>query len=163
MIRPLIISSFIIQSVFAFSQYVYSINDPTYVYQSKFQSARQSPLNARRSHPTKDFDTAYEYLAQDRHSQHPNSKPISWFHPADLERNTNPFHLEDVEIQYASSQAKKLTKMPLYPCGAVHVPFACGNYTLNNIQERNVNMAKVRECLKWLRCCFFQLIRSTHV
>ncbi|KAL3765157.1 hypothetical protein ACHAWO_004335 [Cyclotella atomus] len=158
MIRPLIISSFTIQSVFAFSQC--SINDPTYVYQSKFQSARQSALNARRSHTTKDFDTAYEYLAQDRHSQLPNSKPISWFRPADLERQTNPFHLEDVEIQYTSNQDKKLTKMPLYPCGEVHVPFACGNYTLNNIQERNVNMAKDLANNQWPSSLFCVALRA---
>ena len=34
--------------------------------------------------------------------------------------------------------------MPLYPLGAVHIPYSLVNYTLNNIEERNVNMAKVR-------------------
>jgi hypothetical protein len=130
MIRLLVVSSFVTQSI-AFIQHFNKF--------PIFQLLRQPALNAR-TYPTEDLDTAYEWLAQDLHSQDPNSIPISWFHPADLEhRETNPFHLENVEINYQA----KLTKMPLYPCGAVHVPFTSGNYTFNNIQERNVNMANV--------------------
>lgn len=97
-------------------------------------------LHTPNHYPT-DLDTAYEWIVQIRNNQQqgPSSIVISWFHPQDLESKSNPFHLEDAE----QNHCQNYVKMPLYPVGAVHLPY-CGNYTLNNVQERNVNMAKVR-------------------
>jgi len=70
-----------------------------------------------------DLDTAYEYLAKDR---------FDWFDPAD----TN-YIKTDTDI---SCEVKR---MPLYPLGAVHVPYSGENHTLINIEPKNVKMAMV--------------------
>lgn len=95
-----------------------------------------------------DLDTAYEWIANTHLYQHDgdddlNSNPIQWFHPQDIVRHSNSFHLEDVVESTTTYREELNTIMPLYPLGMVHVPYYCGNYTLNNIQEKNVNMAKV--------------------
>ena len=93
------------------------------------------------THYPTDLDTAYEWIANIRQDQDPSSIPITWFHPHDTVATTNPFHLEDVETTCQHGWRK----MPLYPLGAVHVPYCCGNYTLNSVQERNVVMARVSD------------------
>jgi hypothetical protein len=90
------------------------------------------------TYPT-DLDTSYEWLAADRFKD-PNLPSIHWFHPSDVPSKRS-FHLLDAEEEYIANQY--LQKMPLYPVGCVHVPYSDGNYTLNNIEERNVNMARV--------------------
>ena len=107
-------------------------------------SNRRNAHSAGRSYPT-DMDTAYEWLATDRFSKDPvNHVEIRWFHPSDI-GTRKAFHLEaDFAIP------ENIKKMPLYPLGCVHVPYSQGNYTLINIEERNVNMAKVR-----IDCFFF--------
>jgi len=68
-----------------------------------------------------DLDTAYEYLAKDR---------FDWFDPAD----TNYIK---TDINY------EVKRMPLYPLGAVHVPYSGENHTLINVEPKNVKMAMV--------------------
>lgn len=70
-----------------------------------------------------DLDTAYEYLAKDR---------FDWFDPAD----TN-YIKTDIDINY------EVKRMPLYPLGAVHVPYSGENHTLINVEPKNVKMAMV--------------------
>lgn len=70
-----------------------------------------------------DLDTAYEYLAKDR---------IKWFDPSD----TN-YIKTDTDISY------EVKRMPLYPLGAVHVPYSGENHTLINVEPKNVKMAMV--------------------
>ena len=70
-----------------------------------------------------DLDTAYEYLAKDR---------FEWFDPSD----TN-YIKTDIDISY------EVKRMPLYPLGAVHVPYSGENHTLINIEPKNVKMAMV--------------------
>ena len=70
-----------------------------------------------------DLDTAYEFLAKDR---------LEWFDPTD----TN-YIKTDTDIDY------EVKRMPLYPLGAVHVPYSGENHTLINIEPKNVKMAMV--------------------
>ena len=70
-----------------------------------------------------DLDTAYEYLSKDR---------FDWFDPSD----TN-YIKTDTDISY------EVKRMPLYPLGAVHVPYSGENHTLICIEPKNVKMAMV--------------------
>jgi len=70
-----------------------------------------------------DLDTAYEYLAKDW---------FDWFDPADAN-----YIKTDTDINY------EVKRMPLYPLGAVHVPYSGENHTLINIEPKNVKMAMV--------------------
>ena len=80
-----------------------------------------------------DLDTAYEYLAKERFvNERESHAEIKWFDPAD----TN-YIKTDIDINY------EVKRMPLYPLGAVHVPYSGENHTLINIEPKNVKMAMV--------------------
>lgn len=109
-----------------------------------------------------DLDTAYERIAEDRYCSDTYSNndddnnndsshrsvniPITWFSPTErtVDGSFDSFHLEDVEQMYIRNRnITALSKMPLYPLGIVHIPYSEANYTLNNMEMRNVNMARV--------------------
>lgn len=120
--------SYTVHSSFKLSPSVQSYASP---------SNRRNAHSAGRSYPT-DLDTAYEWLATDRLSKDPiNHVEIRWFHPSDIGTH------KTFRIEADFAIPEKLEKMPLYPLGCVHVPYSQGNYTLINIEESNVKMAKV--------------------
>ena len=71
-----------------------------------------------------DLDTAYEFLAKDR---------LEWFDPTDTNYIKTDADISSYEVK----------RMPLYPLGAVHVPYSGENHTLINIEPKNVKMAMV--------------------
>lgn len=100
-----------------------------------FRYPSSTTMAVSHSYPS-DLDTAYEWIANEKYSD----SSLQWFDPTELTHpSSNRFHLEDVEQNYVEG----LSTMPLYPLGAVHIPYSGVNYTLNNIEERNVNMARV--------------------
>ena len=68
-----------------------------------------------------DLDTAYEWLSSDR--------DINWF-----ETSTQ---IDDKHNDVGT----EIKRMPLYPLGAVHIPYSGENNTIINIEQKNVKMA----------------------
>ncbi|KAL3805514.1 hypothetical protein ACHAW5_011185 [Stephanodiscus triporus] len=82
-----------------------------------------------------DLDSAYEWLAKDRFLNEPEKHvEIRWFHP-------NAAIADDDDTCYGGNNYTKVKRMPLYPLGAVHIPHSGENYTIINIEPRNVKMA----------------------
>ena len=83
---------------------------------------------AERSYSS-DLDTAYEWLSKDRALSEPEGHgEIGWFHPTS---------------DKCSDEGTATMRMPIYPLGAVHIPHAGENYTIINIEQKNVKMAMV--------------------
>jgi len=102
-----------------------------------------------------DLDTAFEWLAKDRLINEPDRhEEIRWFHPSSSSKNeaapdgTNNIIDEDIK------------RMPLYPLGAVHIPHSGENYTIINIEQKNVKMAMDLVDGKWDNCLFCASLRA---
>ena len=95
-----------------------------------------------------ELDSAYEWLAKDRFLNEPEKHgEIRWFHPNAAIAGSN--------TGYGDSDCIAVKRMPLYPLGAVHIPYSGENYTIINIEPKNVKMAMVSNEI----LCF--LIHST--
>ena len=98
-----------------------------------------TPLQTTKSNTySSDLDTAYEWLAADRVTDDPeNHVAIKWLNIYD----TTNIAIDD--------DHNDIVKMPLYPLGAVHVPYSNENHTIINIEPRNVKMAMDLVNDKW--------------
>jgi hypothetical protein len=95
-----------------------------------------------------ELDSAYEWLAKDRFLNEPEKHgEIRWFHPNAA--------IADSGTGYDDNDGILVKRMPLYPLGAVHIPHSGENYTIINIEPKNVKMAMVSNEI----LCF--LIQST--
>ncbi|KAL9188354.1 hypothetical protein ACHAXT_006732 [Thalassiosira profunda] len=105
-------------------------------------------LCAERSHSA-DLDTAYEWLAEDRVLNEPERHGIiTWFDPSAISSRT------DVE------DGTEIVRMPLYPLGAVHMPHSGENYTIVNIEPKNVKMATDLVNGEWEGALFCASLRA---
>ncbi len=83
-----------------------------------------------------ELDSAYEWLAKDRFLNEPEKHgEIRWFHPNAA--------IDDSNTGYGDDDCIAVERMPLYPLGAVHIPYSGENYTIINIEPKNVKMAMV--------------------
>ena len=99
------------------------------------------PLRAERSYSS-DLDTSYEWLSRERATNAPERHDeIRWFHQDDAREEDGDRDTDTI-------------RMPLYPLGAVHVPHAGENYTIVNIEQKNVKMAMVSSHLAFIQCIF---------
>jgi hypothetical protein len=103
-----------------------------------------------------ELDSAYEWLARDRFLNEPEKNgEIRWFHP-----NTA---IPDSAAGYGENDHDVVERMPLYPLGAVHIPYSEENYTIINIEPKNVKMALVSTEI----LCFYYIqstsLASAHV
>lgn len=96
-----------------------------------------------------ELDSAYEWLAKDRFLSEPEKHvEIRWFHPNAA--------IADDDTCYGGNNYTEVKRMPLYPLGAVHIPHSGENYTIINIEPRNVKMAMVSNDI------FFLFFRVQH-
>jgi hypothetical protein len=83
-----------------------------------------------------ELDSAYEWLAKDRFLNEPEKHgEIRWFQPNAA--------IADSNTGYGDNDCIRVDRMPLYPLGAVHIPHSGENYTIINIEPKNVKMAMV--------------------
>ena len=93
-------------------------------------------LQAAERRYSSDLDTAYEWLANDRlgNEQSCGGK-FKWFDP-DINL------AEDKDEMKNDDGILDVKRMPLYPLGAVHIPYSGENHTLINIEPKNVKMGQ---------------------
>ncbi|KAL3815241.1 hypothetical protein ACHAXA_002290 [Cyclostephanos tholiformis] len=100
-----------------------------------------------------ELDSAYEWLARDRFLNEPEKKAeIRWLHP-----NTT---IADSTTGYGDNDHVVVEKMPLYPLGAVHIPYSEENYTIINIEPKNVKMAMDLINGTWSNSLFCATLRA---
>ena len=109
------------------------------------RSNYSQPAAVERRSYSSELDSSYEWLARDRFINEPTKHgEIRWFNPSDTD-------LGNVDTQ----------RMPLYPLGAVHTPHSGENYTIINIEPKNVKMALELLNGKWNSTLFCATLRAS--
>ena len=101
-----------------------------------------------------DFNTAYEWLKR-RHDP-PISKFVQWVDPNTIQCSPPPARKIgfDVGTEKESDnlnktkQSNDVVRLPIYPLPAVYLP-STSFQTLNNVQTKNIRMAKDLKAGKW--------------
>ena len=104
------------------------------IYRSSYTSSRPSRgASLLRIH---NLQTAWEWLA-DQRMEEEGYQHLSWMDVNDESQVVS----EDNPQNNSNDEDDELFSLPLYPVPAVHLPCTGVNYTLNNIEPRNVKMA----------------------
>lgn len=115
------------------------------------RSNSSQPAAVERRSYSSELDSAYEWLARDRFINEPTKHgEIRWFDPNTSNSNCDT-DLGNVDVQ----------RMPLYPLGAVHTPYSGENYTIINIEPKNVKMALELLNGKWNSTLFCATLRAS--
>ena len=115
------------------------------------RSNYSQPAAVERRSYSSELDSAYEWLARDRFINGPTKHgEIRWFNPNTVNSNSDT-DLGNVDIQ----------RMPMYPLGAVHTPHSGENYTIINIEPKNVKMALDLLNGKWNSTLFCATLRAS--
>lgn len=97
------------------------------------RASRGAPCSAAQRSYSADLTTAYEWLARERCESRPTRhRDMRWFDPR------APGASDDEE---EIDEGMEVASMPLYPMGAVHIPYSGENCTIVNIEQKNVKMA----------------------
>ncbi|KAL7548634.1 hypothetical protein ACHAWF_011903 [Thalassiosira exigua] len=113
---------------------------------------------AERSYSS-DLDTAYEWLANDRVLSEPEKHDeISWFCPS-TSMHSAASHVDGGSGEDEDDEAG-IKMMPLYPLRAVHIPHSGQNFTIINIESKNVQMTRDLVNGKWGNSLFCASLRA---
>ena len=129
----------------------YSRSCATSIVRFGARSNYSQPAAVEKRSYSSELDSAYEWLARDRFINEPTKHgEIRWFNPNTVNSNCDT-DLGNVDIQ----------RMPLYPLGAVHTPHSGDNYTIINIEPKNVKMALELLNGKWNSTLFCATLRAS--
>jgi hypothetical protein len=123
----------------------YSRSCATSIVRFGARSNYSQPAAVEKRSYSSELDSAYEWLARDRFINEPTKHgEIRWFNPNTVNSNCNTDQ-----------------RMPLYPLGAVHTPHSGDNYTIINIEPKNVKMALELLNGKWNSTLFCATLRAS--